>query len=382
MYNAHDCPYNGPSMNRKILVFYYIISLIFLLVVLVLSAWRFKVARDTNLTRAENAFSDLKVAALSTYLAEGSFSSEYFKYAMRQQSAMLPRLLAVAIYSRQQGVEYLWARRGNLLLNDPAAAPGLLPQYRLQDIRDRLLTASFDPTHSMDAVFRVLEWEDLAPLLRELFYLLVAFLVVTVVVLVAASSARQAYLPLAPGRWSAAAAPKGGLSSPESGLGLREHLPARLEHELERAASSDQDLCLLLLAVDPRQPASAFQALARQVLAGFPFRDLCFEYDGRTCAVILPEKDLSQALKDARAFRRRLSEMSWPGGRPTAVSLGLSARNGRLIDSGRLLLESSTALQRAEAEGAGRIVAFQADPEKFRRSLASEKIRAPRAGSP
>ena len=380
MYNAHDCPYNTSTMNRKILVFYYIISLIFLLVVLVLAGWRFKVARDANLTQAENAFSDLKVSALSTYLAEGSFGSEYFKYSMRQQSAMLPRLLCVAIYSRQQGVEYLWAKHRGILLNDPAASPGLLPQYRLQGVRDRLLTASFDQTHALDAVFRVLEWEDLAPLLRELFYLLVAYLVVTAVVLVAASSSRPATAAPA-ARGPAGPAAKGGLASPDSGLGLREHLSPRLEHELERAASSDQDLCLLLLAVD--QP-SAFGALARQVLANFPFRDLCFEYEGSACAVILPDKDLAQALKDARAFHRKLAGLSWPGGRRVAVSLGLSARNGRLINAARLMLESSKALQRAESQGPGRIVAFQADPEKFRRTLAAaaEKTGAPRTGSP
>jgi hypothetical protein len=53
--------------------------------------------------------------------------------------------------------------------------------------------------------------------------------------------------------------------------------------------------------------------------------------------------------------------------------MGLSARNGRLANAARLLLESSKALERAEAEGAGHIVAFQADPEKFRRTLAAAR---------
>ncbi len=367
-------------MNRKILIFYYIISLLFLLVVLAFSVWRFKVTLDRNLEQAENAFADLKVSALSTYLAEGSFSSEYFKYNLRQQASLLPRLLAVSVRSPASGVEYLWVRDRAILRTAPVAPAG--PEYRLQRVADRLLHASFTGEYVLDGAFRVLEWQDLAPLLKELFYLLVAFLVITAAALVAVSSGRgpsvaapaaagteeaatAGYVPLPAQRITAA------LRTPQaapatSGLVPREQLPSRLDHELERAAASDQDLTLLLLALE--SPAGAFGRLAHQVLNTFPFRDLCFQYDQRACALILPDKDLAQGLKDARAFQRRLREDA-AGGRLT-VAMGLSARNGRLVDAARLLLETAKALERALAEGGGRIVAFQADPEKFRKSLA------------
>jgi GGDEF domain-containing protein len=365
-------------MNRKILVFYYTISLLFLLVVLAFAAWRFKTTLDRNVEQAENAFADLSTSALSTYLAEGSFASEYFKYNLRQQAALLPRLLAVAVRSRASGVEYLWARNRQVLLVAPAGAAE--PAYRLEWLRDRLFSTAFTPDTVLNGVFRVLEWQDLTPLLRELFYMLLAYLVVTAAALVAVSSGREpaaaapataaqpGFVPMQAQRMTAGLR-KQGLTSHDSGLGLREHLSSRLEHELERAASSDQDLTLLLLAVD--QPA-AFGQLAHEVLNVFPFRDLCFEYDERTCAVILPDKDLSQSLKDARQFQGKLGEVAWPGGGRKAVSMGLSARNGRLANAARLLLESTKALERALAEGGGRIVAFQADPDKFRRTLAGK----------
>ena len=377
MYSRLDCPYNTHTMNRKILVFYYIISLLFLLVVLAFSAWRFKVTLDRNLAQAENAFADLKVSALSTYLAEGSFSSEYFKYNLRQQAALLPRLLAVSVRSPTSGVEYLWVRNRQILRAEPVGPAA--PEYRLQRVRDRLLHSPFTGDYVLDGAFRVLEWQDLAPLLRELFYLLVVYLVITAAALVAVSSGRE---PALAAREPAAAAPAGYVPLPaqrmtaalrpvqaapaSSGLVPREGLPSRLDHELERAAASDQDLTLLLLALETQQPG-AFGRLAHQVLNTFPFRDLCFQYDERTCAAILPDKDLAQCLKDARAFQRRLGED--PGGR-LAVAMGLSARNGRLVDAARLLLESSKAVERALAEGGGRIVAFQADPEKFRKTMA------------
>jgi GGDEF domain-containing protein len=366
-------------MNRKVLAFYYIISLLFLLVVLGFTAWRFKVTLESNLRQAEDAFADLKVSALSTYLAEGSFSSEYFKYNLRQQASLLPRLLAVTIRSPSLGVEYLWARNRQVLASEPASFAG--PEYRLERVRDRLLQAPFAQEYVLDGVFRVLEWRDLAPLLRELFYLLVAYLVVTAAALVAVSSGRApasgqaaasnaggataaGYVPLPAGRLAPAARPR---AAPVSGLAAREDLPSRLDHELERAAASDQDLSLLLLALEPQQ-AGAFGQLAHQVLKAFPFRDLCFQYDERTCAVILPDKDLSQSLKDARTFQHKLGE-TMGGGRPP-VSMGLAARNGRLANATRLLLECSKALEKALVEGGGRIVAFQADPEKFRKTVA------------
>jgi GGDEF domain-containing protein len=365
-------------MNRKILIFYYSISIAILLFLLLFAAWRFMTAVERNAAQAQDAFADLKVSALSTYLAEGTFSSEYFRFNLKQQASLLPRLRLAAIYSPAGGIQYLLARDRTLLAPDnrpdnPSAGWNGQPAYRLRQFTERRFTTSFTQEYTLEAVFRVLEWTDLSPLLRELFYLLVVYLVITAVVLVAVSTApRDGYVPMPAGRLAEAGKPQG-LRSHDSGLGWREHLSTRLEHELERSASFDQDLALLLLALDPRKPAAGYnyRQLAQQVMSGFPFKDLCFEYDSRSVAVILPDKDLAQALKEAREFQKRLSSVTWSGGGRVAVSLGLSARNGRLINATRLLLEASKALQRAEADGGGRIVAFQADPEKYRAALAA-----------
>lgn len=365
-------------MNRKILLFYYSISIVFLLFLLLFGGWRFKAVLDRGVLRAEDSLADLKLSALSTYLAEGSFQSDYFQFNLKQQTGLMPRLLLTAIHSPSRGVQVLLARERRLLgsLPDSAAATWSgRPDYRPQPVSERLFSTPFTQDYQLDAVFRVLEWGDLAPLLRELFYLLVVYLLITVVILIAAASSqpspRAARAPLPTGR-TVEPARTHGLRSPSSGLGWREHLPARLEHELERSASFDQDLALLLVALDPRGPSPepSYRALAQKVMGEFPFKDLCFEYDARTAAVILPDKDLAQALKEARAFQKKLSSAGGP-----AVCMGLGARNGRLISATRLLLECSRALERAQSEGAGRIVAFQADPEKYRAALAAAAAR-------
>jgi GGDEF domain-containing protein len=377
-------------MNRKPLLAYYIISLIFLLVLLGFAAWRVAAELKRNTEAAGRAVSELQVKALSTYLAEGSFSSEYFKHEMKRQLAQQPRLLALVIYSGEQGIQYLLARDRKLLAAMPdSSAPWLgSPEYRLMAPLERNFTVAFTQQYNLDAVFRLLDWPDLYPILRELLYMLLAYLVLTAVMLLAAGAAAEPgtaaravpaaggtmapFPPEEPGGTAAR-----GLVSPQTGLVWKDHLSPRLSHELERAAASDQDLSLLLVALDvggnSATQAYNLRQLALQARAVFAFKDLAFEYDARTCVLILPDKDLHQALKEAGAFQKRLSRISWAGGGQVTVSMGLAARNGRLISATRLLLEASKSLEQAEKAGPGRIVAFQADPQKYRDSIAGTR---------
>jgi GGDEF domain-containing protein len=160
------------------------------------------------------------------------------------------------------------------------------------------------------------------------------------------------------------------LFSPETGLGWNEHLSQRLGSELERAAASDQDLSMLLIG-SPDLDRHNFKVLAKHVLETFPFRDLAFEYDSRAVALIFPDKDLDQSLQEARGFQSRLLSGSWS--RPVKISIGLSARNGRLISPNRLLTEVSQALKQAESAGGGQIIAFRADPDKYRSAIATAR---------
>jgi GGDEF domain-containing protein len=117
--------------------------------------------------------------------------------------------------------------------------------------------------------------------------------------------------------------------------------------------------------------------LALSILEAFPLRDLAFEYDSSTVAVILPDKDLDQSLREARDFQKRLSSPSTTAQAPLAI--GLSARNGRLVSSHRLLSEAGQALKQAESSEGGGIVAFRADPDKYRAVIAARSARPVRS---
>jgi hypothetical protein len=377
-------------MNRRLLRAYYIISLVFLLVLLGFAAWRVRAELDRNTATVQRDLSELQVKALSTYLAEGSFTSEYFKYDLKRQFAQAPRLLALVIYSGEQGIQYLLARDRGFLAGTPDDISSWKgrPEYILRAVFERSFTVPFTRQYFLDAVFRLLDWPDLYPALRELFYMLLAYLVVAAVMLLAAGTSTEprgqaravpaaggALAPFPPEEPGGAGTR--GLVSPQTGLVWKDHLAPRLGHELERAAASDQDLTLLLAALDAGVTRSALsynlRQLAMQAQTSFPFKDLAFEYDARTCALVLPDMDLHQALKEAGALQKRLAQASWAGGQRVPVSMGLAARNGRLISATRLLLEAAKSLEQAEKSGPGRIVAFRADPQKYRDALAGTR---------
>ena len=167
-----------------------------------------------------------------------------------------------------------------------------------------------------------------------------------------------------------------GLFSPASGLGWANYLTSRLDAELERSASFEQDLSLLVLHYDGMTKSSeAYAALAHAVGEFFSFRDLAFEQGEDGFAIILPNIDAEHALRMSEEFIKKLGQqMKERRDRPEPlpVFMGLSSRTGRLVDSERIMQEATAALQKARSEGDSRIVAFRPDPDKYRLFLASK----------
>lgn len=166
-----------------------------------------------------------------------------------------------------------------------------------------------------------------------------------------------------------------GLYAPESGLGWPEYLPERLGAELSRAASFEQDLVLMELShegIDRGSPA--YRVIIRILLEFFSFRDLAFEQDPAGLAVILPNIDAEHALRMAEEFLKKVTSILREEGASLdyrKIFIGLSSRSGRLVDAERVITEARAALTRAREEGDSRIVAFKADPNKYRDYIAA-----------
>ena len=152
------------------------------------------------------------------------------------------------------------------------------------------------------------------------------------------------------------------LYNPDSGLGWEHFLEERLSLELERAASFDQDLVLVILRYTGSGDGQ-FEQFTSLVKEKYSYNDLAFEAGDNAMAIIDPNKDLDASIKDIQGFLKGLED-SLEG---ATISAGLSSRNGRLISGNRLIREASTSLNKTDFENP--IVGFRSDPERFREFL-------------
>jgi hypothetical protein len=166
-----------------------------------------------------------------------------------------------------------------------------------------------------------------------------------------------------------------GLFTPRGNVGWEAYTHDRLSSELHRCASLEQDLVFLLM--EFRLPEKISDSLYRQftdeAVSFFTMRDLIFEKGEAGISVIIPTSDLEHGMAKSEEFRSRIiSRLSDSIESREDLCIGLSSRSGRLIDADRLMLESSTALEKALEDPVSPVVAFKSDPDKYREFIKSQ----------
>jgi hypothetical protein len=169
-----------------------------------------------------------------------------------------------------------------------------------------------------------------------------------------------------------------GLYSPHGNIGWEAYTKERLEAELHRCASFDQDLVLIAMEFKEMFDNEVYSAFTAAAVRFFNLRDLIFERGRQGISVIIPNVDLEEGFFKSEEFHNRiLSTMSASFTTNTDLCIGLSSRSGRLIDADRLIMEASQALERALSDPVSPIVAFKSDPEKYRAFIASQNKSRP-----
>jgi GGDEF domain-containing protein len=167
-----------------------------------------------------------------------------------------------------------------------------------------------------------------------------------------------------------------GLYSPASDLGWESYMSERLDAELSRSASFEQDLSVLVLAYDGLSAQDPdYRKIAAAIKEIFSFKDLAFERGDDGFSIILPNIDSPHALRMADELNKKLvflAQGDFAELELLPLYMGISSRSGRLVDSDRLLGEAAAALERARYEKDTHIVAFKPDPDKYRLYLASK----------
>jgi hypothetical protein len=183
----------------------------------------------------------------------------------------------------------------------------------------------------------------------------------------AAAAPRQTEPPLQKPPAEVEGDPKG-LFSPRGNIGWESYTRDRLESELHRCASFEQDLVFIMMEFkDGKLNDPLYKLFAEEAVNFFTLRDLIFEKGDQGIAVISPNIDLEQGFLKSEEFRERiLKKLPDSSKTEPELCMGLSSRSGRLIEAERLMFETSQALLKALADPLSPIVAFKSDPEKYR----------------
>ena len=162
-----------------------------------------------------------------------------------------------------------------------------------------------------------------------------------------------------------------GLFSPATGVGWESYMETRLDSELVRAASSEQDLALVLLQIPGLENnALMMKRIAAVLLDFFKFRDFVFEYKKDGFAGILLNINLDQAMVLAEAMHTQLKDLLESENIREKLAIGISTRSLRILPGSRLITEANQALEKAFDETGLPIVAFRVNPDKYRQFVA------------
>lgn len=164
-----------------------------------------------------------------------------------------------------------------------------------------------------------------------------------------------------------------GLFSPASGFGWESYLTQRLESELVRAASSEQDLALVIVRIPGITSESEFYSkICGAILDAFQYKDFIFEYKDDGFAAIVQDKDVDGAMQSAEKLYSSLMDILKEEKQKAKPVIGISSRSLRLISVDRLKTEAEQALFHASEDDNSPIVAFRVNPEKYRKYISGQ----------
>lgn len=165
-----------------------------------------------------------------------------------------------------------------------------------------------------------------------------------------------------------------GLFDEETGFGWEQYMPTRLDSELIRAASSEQDLALFTVripGIDWTTPEG--KETASIIKDWVKFNDLVFDYGSDGFTAIFQNQNTDAALAEAEKTHTEIvSVLKRANSSAETPFVGISTRSLRLISGKRLFNESEQALFHAMEDKDSPIVAFRVNPDKYRSYLAGE----------
>ena len=162
-----------------------------------------------------------------------------------------------------------------------------------------------------------------------------------------------------------------GLFSPETGFGWESYMLPRLDSELLRAASSQQDISVFTIRIPGfNWTMDGAKEIAALIQDTVKFNDLIFNYKEDGCIAIFQEIDIDTAILKAEKLNREIAALLKENNHDLKSYIGISNRSLRLISGQRIANESEQALEHALEEDDAPVIAFKVNPEKYKNYLA------------
>ena len=164
-----------------------------------------------------------------------------------------------------------------------------------------------------------------------------------------------------------------GLFSAVSGFGWENYFEPRLDSELVRAASSEQDVSLFMINLpELNKRSQAAEEIYQVILDFFKYRDMIFEYKDDSFAGIHINMNLENAINYAEQLFINLYSIFERYNLASKIGIGISTRSMRLVPGNRLIGEAEQAAEKALEEESMPIVAFKVNHEKYRDYISEE----------
>ncbi|MGN0730088.1 hypothetical protein [Treponema sp.] len=164
-----------------------------------------------------------------------------------------------------------------------------------------------------------------------------------------------------------------GLFCPDTGFGWEQYMLTRLDSELIRSASGDQDLSLFTIIIKGISWTSECgKEISRVILEKIKFNDLVFNYKEDGASIIFQNQNTDKSLVIAEELHADIASVLSKYNESRFIGIGISSRSLRLISSTRLANESEEALSRTTNDSP--IIAFRVNPERYKDYLASESF--------
>ncbi|MBN1409919.1 MAG: GGDEF domain-containing protein [Spirochaetales bacterium] len=410
-------------MRKAIVIIYAIMSIFIFLALFLILAFNFFTLYEKNYPRVKNNFAYLQQKIINWQKKHPDFTTAGLKAYLDEECRQNENMLTYAIYTKNNGIllidgVYFYYSKKPKIASTYFKGESLLqiywkgsPQYQEEFFGMEILTTKFllQDDYYFESLVSIITTQEIYDSLKWGFLAIAVWIIlaITIRLFLAARPDPNPYpamdeiQPFQQEHFSTHASTEENrqdfrqidgdstaadnkdsgsqesskLFSPRSGLGWEENLASRIKFELKRTASFDQDMVLALIRLDNPQylqnPDILFAEIAKIIKELFQFQDLTFEYGKYGYALVLTDMNLNGSIELMKSFQRRIAREKFKDGKVT-LSIGLSARNGRLMGEQTLLQESQAALDRAMKEGENRIVAFKPDPDKYRDFIAKK----------